>query len=149
MATVKQLMTLLGKAGVNDETRREMIFNFTNGRSESVKDLNERELQLLCNELQSRFLASDYEIQMRKKRSIVLTIATRTGIKSATSWNEFNKWMLNSSIYKKELHAYDYEELDQLIKQFRGLEGNYKKSAQKTGTKAWIHANGFSQISQN
>lgn len=149
MATVKQLMTLLSKAGVNDEARREMIYNFTNGRSESVKDLNERELQLLCNELQSRFLSSDYEIQMRKKRSIVLTIATRTGIKSATGWSEFNKWMLNSSIYKKELHAYNYEELDELIKQFRGLEGNYQKSARKTGTKAWTHANGFPTISQN
>lgn len=142
-------MTLLGKARINDETRREMIYNFTRGRTESVKDLNPCELKKFCNELQTHFIASDYEIQMRKKRSIVLTIATRTGIKSATSWNEFNNWMLKSSIYKKELHAYDYEELDELIKQFRGLESNYQKSAQKAGTKAWTHANGFPQTSQN
>lgn len=149
MATIKQLMTLLGKAGIKEELRYEMVYHFTNGRTQSVRDLTPKELAAMCEELQSRFMASDLEIQMRKKRSIVLTIATRTGIKSATSWIEFNNWMLHRSIYKKELHAYDYDELDDLIVQFRGLESNYQKSAEKAGTKAWTHANGFTPISQN
>ena len=90
-----------------------------------------------------------YEMTLRDKRSIVLTIATRTGIKEADSWTKFNTWMLNSSCLKKELHQYKIDELDQLIKQFRGLEANYNKSASKTGTKAWMHKNKFQPLSQN
>ena len=90
-----------------------------------------------------------YQMTLRDKRSIVLTIATRTGIKDADSWEKFNRWMLNNSVLKKELHKYKLDELDKLIKQFRGLEANYRKSAEKTGTKAWMHKNKFQPLSQN
>lgn len=78
-----------------------------------------------------------------------MTIATRTGIKELDSWKKFNQWMLNNSCLKKELHQYNLDELDQLIKQFRGLENNYNKSACKVGTKAWIHKNKFLPIIPN
>ena len=90
-----------------------------------------------------------YEMTLRDKRSIVLTIATRTGIKDADSWEKFNDWMLNSSVLKKELKNYKLDELDKLIKQFRGLVANYRKSVNKTGTKAWMHKNKFQPLSQN
>jgi len=85
----------------------------------------------------------------REKQSIILTIATRTGIKEPDSWTKFNEWMLNSSVQKKELHKYNSDELDKLIKQFRGIESNYKKSAEKTGTKAWRHKHKFAPIGLN
>jgi len=91
----------------------------------------------------------EYQMTLREKRSVILTIATRTGIKDADCWIKFNKWMLNSSILKKELHKYNSDELDKLIKQFRGLEANYNKSANKTGTKAWLHKNKFQPLSKN
>ena len=90
-----------------------------------------------------------YEMNLRDKRSIVLIIATRTGIKDADSWEKFNRWMLNNSVLKKELHKYKLDELDKLIKQFRGLEANYRKSAEKTGTKKKKKKNKFQPLSQN
>ncbi|WP_413533679.1 hypothetical protein [Empedobacter brevis] len=95
------------------------------------------------------FNTYEYQMNLRDKRSIVLTIATRTGIKDADCWIKFNNWMLNCSVLKKELHKYNSDELDKLIKQFRGLEANYCKSATKTGTKAWMHKNKFQPLSQN
>lgn len=94
-------------------------------------------------------LSAEMELIMKRKRSIILTIATHTGIKEADSWTKFNNWMKNSSIYKKELNAYDYTELDELTKQFRALEANYNESAKKIGNKAWHHATGIPRSSEN
>jgi hypothetical protein len=147
MATIRQAMTLLGQQGIDDETRHEMIYRFTGGRTTSIRDLSTKELEQFCNRLQEK--TADREILMRQKRSVVLTLATRTGIKEPDSWTNFNRWMLNSSKYKKALTEYDFEELDELTAQFRGLESNYKKSADKAGTKAWHHKTGIPRPSEN
>lgn len=97
----------------------------------------------------SKEISAEHELIMKRKRSIILTIATKTGIKEPDSWSKFNLWMKKSSIFKKELHAYDYEELDQLIRQFRGLEANYEESSKKVGNKAWHHATGIPRVSEN
>ncbi|CAM2902787.1 hypothetical protein [Flavobacterium frigoris] len=97
----------------------------------------------------SQSISAEMELTMKRKRSNILTIATRTGIKEADSWTKFNSWMLASSVHHKALNAYDYNELDELDKQFRQLEINYEHSAQKVGNKAWHHATGIPQSSQN
>jgi hypothetical protein len=94
-------------------------------------------------------LSAEMELIMKRKRSNILTIATKTGIKEADDWTKFNKWMLNSSVHHKALNAYNYDELDELHKQFRQLEINYENSAQKVGNKAWHHATGIPRSSQN
>ncbi len=149
MATIKQVMTLLGKAGIKEELKKEMVYNFTNGRTQSVRELNARELNLLYNQINTKTQSADMELALRRKRSVVLTLATETGIKAPDNWTRFNGWMHKSSVLKKELHAYDYDELDVLIRQFRGLKANYDHSAAKTGTKAWHHATGIPTISNN
>ena len=44
---------------------------------------------------------------------------------------------------------YQYDELDDLTKQFQALKANYENSAEKTGTKAWHHATGIPKPSTN
>ena len=149
MASIKQVMTLLGKAGIKDDLKKEMVYNFTDGRTESVRDLSAKELVLFCNELSNKCQSVDEELLMKRKRSIILTIATDCGIKEPIGWDRFNAWMLKSSVLKKELHAYGNLELDQLIKQFRGLKANYEASAEKVGTKAWHHSTGIPKPSNN
>jgi hypothetical protein len=97
----------------------------------------------------SQSLSAEMELIMKRKRSVILTIATHTGIKEADSWTKFNNWMLNSSVHKKALNAYGYDELDDLTKQFQALKANYEHSAEKTGTKAWHHATGIPKPSTN
>lgn len=99
--------------------------------------------------ISSQSLSAEMELIMKRKRSSILTIATRTGIKEVNCWVKFNAWMLASSVHHKALNAYDYEELDQLDKQFRQLEINYEHSAQKVGNKAWHHATGIPRSSSN
>lgn len=97
----------------------------------------------------SQSLSAEMELIMKRKRSVILTLATYTGIKEADSWEKFNNWMLNSSVYKKALNSYDYYELDDLTKQFQALKVNYENSAEKMGTKAWHHSTGIPKPSTN
>lgn len=97
----------------------------------------------------SQSLSAEMELIMKRKRSVILTIATDTGIKESNCWTKFNNWMKHSSILKKELHAYDYWQLDDLIKQFRALKANYDNSAKKVGNQAWHHATGIPKTSSN
>nr|WP_243464422.1 hypothetical protein [Riemerella anatipestifer] len=52
MATIKKLQTLFSKKGFTTEERHEVIYNFTNGRTSSSRELNRQELIDLCNALE-------------------------------------------------------------------------------------------------
>lgn len=154
MATHKKLMTLFSKNGFDDTTRHDLIYAWTGGRTKSSKFLSPNEIDALCYKLESSFrFASNVdaytEIERKKKRSIVLKIATETGIHNPSDWSKFNGFMLRSSILKKQLNKYDIEELDNLIKQFRGIQRNFNASAKKTGTKAHSHKFKLPQIILN
>ncbi len=145
-------MAILTKKGFDADSRHELVYSFTDGRTKSTRDLYDLELTDLVNQLQNIERASSQlteKIALKEKRAIVLTIAQRTGIHEGTSFDKFNAFMEARSILKKRLSKYTLDELDQLIKQFRGLEANFQKSAENAGTKAWNKANGFSQISDN
>jgi hypothetical protein len=154
MATRGQLMAIFHNLGFDQKQRHEFIYAWTGGRTQSSKELLSIEIDEICSKMQSDFkfnsqFDAHIKIEKKQKRSIVLTIATRVGIHDPNNWSKFNGFMLKSSIYKKPLNKYDLDELDALIKQFRGLEANYNKSANKTGTKAWRHKHGMSDISLN
>ncbi len=154
MATHKKLMTLFSKNGFDDSTRHNLVYAWTGGRTKSSKFLSPNEIDALCIKLESSFrfatnIDAYTEIECKKKRSIVLKIATTTGIHDNADWKVFNGFMLRSSIFKKQLNKYNLEELDALINQFRGIERNFNKSAKKAGNKAHSHKFKLPQIILN
>ena len=130
------------------QTRTFNTFSDSDSAVNNYLNNKKREVEI-SKPTKEQSLSAEIELIMKRKRSVILTIATKTGIKEADSWTKFNNWMLNSSIYKKALHAYEYEELDELNKQFRALEINYNNSAEKFGSKAWHHATGIPKTSSN
>lgn len=132
-------------------TTKKQTFNTFNDADSAVNNYlnNKKRVVESLKKAEDQSLSAEMELIMKRKRSNILTIATTTGIKEANSWTKFNNWMLNSSIYKKALNAYDYDELDDLNKQFRALQANYENSAEKIGTKAWHHATGIPRSSEN
>ena len=145
-------MAILHKQGYDSDARHDLVYSFTEGRTISTRDLFDIELTELVNQLHSSGYKSSelaYKMALKEKRSIVLTIAQRVGIHEGTGFNKFNAFMEARSILKKRLNKYTLDELDELVKQFRGLEANFQKSAEKSGTKAWNKINGFSQLSDN
>lgn len=130
------------------QTRTFNTFSDSDSAINNYQNNKKREVEI-SKPANDQSLSAEMELIMKRKRSNILTLATKTGIKEADSWTKFNKWMLNSSVHHKALNAYDYDELDDLNKQFRQLEINYNNSAEKVGNKAWHHATGIPRSSEN
>ena len=126
------------------------------GRTTDIEELSDEELAEVYkiffpverNIAEQAFLLN-YEKLLKEHRSIVLSIATRIGLKEPDSWDKFNNWMLKSSILKKKLNDYNLQEIKDLERQLRATESNYQASAEKAGNKAWYHKNKFPIPSKN
>lgn len=133
----RKLMTLFSKQGFSDSERYDLVWQYTNGRTQSTKYLTDSEMAELCDFLENK--NAELELLLRKKRATVLTIAQRCDIHDPEDWSKFNRFMLNRSILKKPLKDFNLEEINKLIQQFRKLEENYNRSADNYNTKAFWH----------
>ena len=126
------------------------------GRTTDIDELTDQELEEVYRiffpterNFAEQVFMLNYEKLLKEHRSIVLSIATRIGLKEPDNWDKFNNWMLKSSILKKKLNDYKLDELPKLERQLRAAESNYQASAEKPGNKAWYHKNKFPIPSKN
>lgn len=126
------------------------------GRTTDIEELSDEELAEVYKiffpterNIAEQVFMLNYEKLLKEHRSIVLSIATRIGLKEPDSWDKFNNWMLKSSILKKKLNDYNLQEIKDLERQLRATESNYQASAEKAGNKAWYHKNKFPIPSKN
>ena len=126
------------------------------GRTTDIEELSDEELAEVYKiffpterNIAEQVFMLNYEKLLKEHRSIVLSIATRIGLKEPDSWDKFNNWMLKSSILKKKLNDYNLQEIKDLKRQLRATESNYQASAEKAGNKAWYHKNKFPIPSKN
>ena len=133
----------------------QIVFLHT-GRTTDIEELSDEELAEVYKiffpterNIAEQVFMLNYEKLLKEHRSIVLSIATRIGLKEPDSWDKFNNWMLKSSILKKKLNDYNLQEIKDLERQLRATESNYQASAEKAGNKAWYHKNKFPIPSKN
>ena len=126
------------------------------GRTTDIDELTDQELAEVYKiffpterNIAEQVFMLQYEKLLKEHRSIVLSIATRIGLKEPDSWDKFNNWMLKSSILKKKLNDYNLQEIKDLERQLRATESNYQASSEKAGNKAWYHKNKFPIPSKN
>ena len=126
------------------------------GRTTDIEELSDEELAEVYKiffptkrNIAEQVFMLNYEKLLKEHRSIVLSIATRIGLKQPDSWEQFNNWMLKSSRYHKRLNDHNLEELKALEIQMRATEVNYERSALQPGTKAWYHKNKITPPSAN
>ena len=126
------------------------------GRTTDIEELSDEELAEVYRilfpterNIAEQVFMLNYEKLLKEHRSIILSIATRIGLKEPDSWDKFNNWMLKSSILKKKLNDYNLQEIKDLERQLRATESNYQASSEKAGNKAWYHKNKFPIPSKN
>lgn len=162
MTTIKdkhrKLMTLLNKAGIDNETRHELVYAWTDGRTNSTRGLSRAELDDILWKLENDKMFSSnikrsanamLEMAIKQKRSVVLTVAQKVGIHEGSNFDKFNAFMESRSILKKRLAKYTFEELGELIKQFKSIEANFEKSKDKSFNKAWHQHHNIPELSNN
>lgn len=111
--------------------KADLVLAFTEGRSESSREMTAIEATLLINYLKSLDNTTEASNTMRRK---ILSMCHRihwiTG-ESSVDMHRLNKWCVASSYLKKELNQYTYQELPKLVSQFRIVYLHYIKSTTK------------------
>lgn len=134
MKNYARFYTLLNRLPCSDreELKRNLVLQYTNGRTESLKEVTDKEYYAMCEDLQNqvngdkvRQIARD---NLRRKRSSVLHQLQKMGI-DTTNWNAINRYCEQPRIAGKEFRHLTEDELDML---FLKLKMIHKKENQKS-----------------
>jgi|SRR5690242_8328909 len=132
-----QLHALLNQTGLTAQ-KKSLVFGFTNGRSDSSRDLTDAEAQSLVNYLRQQpgavVLRQAQDDSANKQRRKIVSMAHELGWhnlvqgKWKVDMRGLNNWCVQHSYLKKELNQYTAGELPRLVSQFESM---YKKYLNK------------------
>lgn len=118
---------LLNKMPCTDreELKKSLILQFTNGRTDSLKEMTDKEYDSLCDNIQEMHgdklrRAEIYQL-LKRKRSAVLHQLQLMGIDTA-NWDRVNAYCQQPRISGKEFRHLTIDELDQLLIKLRLIE---------------------------
>lgn len=118
----KQLYGLLNKTGLTSQ-KAALVAGFTNGRSESTKDLTNDEARQMIRFLNDTI--GNQDISSNKMRRSIIAMAHEMGWHipdtSKINMDSINNWCLKYSYLKKPLNSYTHAELPKLVTQFTGV----------------------------
>lgn len=122
-------------------SKEEAVYNFTNGRTRSLRDLSPWDLQELTRRMRTLTTKpltvakppDDRRIPMIKKvvylaHEMRMVKPLPEGNGSKNDYTALNKWMLEKSYLRKKLNAYTYGELPKLVSQFDAVYRSWLKS---------------------
>jgi hypothetical protein len=118
----KRLMALLTKTGLQGR-RHAICWDYSKGRTESSKELTDREMLSVIDALEKGFKELDRCDQMRKK---IISMAHEMGwnyavagmIKPKADMKRIDDWCIKFGMFHKRLNGHNYGELVRLVSQF-------------------------------
>lgn len=118
---------LLGRVSATDkeELKRQLVRQYTGGRTTSLKEMTFAEYNALCNALEQSSRGDNvreiYREQQRLKRSAVLRLMQQIGI-DTTNWECVDAYCKNPRIAGKRFAALTNEELDAVAIKLRVIK---------------------------
>lgn len=116
------LFNRLPCAGDREYLKKELVLEYTEGRTESLKEIKRGEYEALCKALEQQVgqnpVVNLYRQELKRKRSEVLHQMQLYGI-DTSDWNVVNKFCENRRIAGKVFRMLDVEELEALYKKLR------------------------------
>lgn len=105
-----------------EELKVGLVSQFTGGRTDSLREMTDREYNAMCDQLQNQVAnrreRDIYREELRRRRSTVLHLLQKLGI-DTTDWSRVNAYCLNPRISGKEFRQLTPEELEQLAIKLR------------------------------
>jgi len=126
-----QLHGLLGRLGIDTDTKQDLVYSYSGGREVSSKGLLYHECQALINCLLARtkgaaWSESSPENKMRRKiLSICHEMRWKDEITDNIDWKRLNEWLKKYGYLHKKFNDYTALELPKLINQFESLLNHY------------------------
>lgn len=104
----------------------EMVLQFTDGRTTSLREMKQSEFDEMCDALAARKLSEQnyHQEQIRKARASVLVRIGRLGINTLDNWDEVNAFLLSPKIAGKMLYDMTLGELKALVKKLEAILHN-------------------------
>ena len=121
---IKRLHIIYSAQGIDDEQKRAILLDLTDGRTNTTKELTYSEAMYLCGYLngakkENRDLTIT-EREIRRRRSAVLKRVQRLGIETR-DWGAVNAFCLDVRIAGKKFRELDEEELLLLIPKLESI----------------------------
>lgn len=117
--------------------KAEMVASFTNGRTESSREMTAAEADELLRSLNDHQPEADAKDKMIRK---IIAMAREMGVvtrepvvgpdgkvKQKSNYTRLNHWMLQLSYLKKPLNQYSYAELPKLVTQYTAVYMSWLK----------------------
>lgn len=104
--------------GDRDEVKRQLVWQYTNGRTNSLKEMTRQEYDRCCDDLERK---NGYKDQVRKERSATLKLMQKAGV-DTTDWNRVNDFCRDPRIAGKEFARLTTDELSQLRRKIRAID---------------------------
>lgn len=133
----KYLMALLTKTGMQGR-RHAICYDYSKGRTESSKDLDNTEMLAIINDLEKGFKELDRSDLMRKKIismahemgwSLSPTLSKGDGVpKMRIDIKRIDAWCVKYGQFNKGFNAHSYLELTMLVTQFENYYKSFLKS---------------------
>lgn len=121
---IRRLHGIYSAQGIDDEQKKGILLNLTDGRTDTTKELTYSEAMYLCGYLNgakggNRELTAG-ERELKKKRSAVLKRLQQIGV-DTTDWEAVNAYCLSSRIAGKKFRELDIQELILLIPKLEAI----------------------------
>lgn len=124
---IKRLHVLYAQYRLDEDTRRNLIYELTDGRTSSTAGLTYAEAQYLAGYITGAAGTTLDDKALKRQRSAVLLRLQKIGI-DTTDWNRVNAFLEDIRIAGNPFYKLDYEELTGLIPK---LEAILKKQTEK------------------
>ena len=100
-----------------EELKAQLVSQFTGGRTESLREMTDKEYDALCDELQrqdaNRRARDIYRAELRRRRSAALHLMQKLGI-DTTDWKRVDAYCLQPRLAGKEFQKLTVDELETL-----------------------------------
>lgn len=123
----KKLMALLTKTGLQGR-RHAIVWDYSQGRTESSKELTNPEIKQIIRDLEKGFKELDRSDIMRKK---IISQAHEMGWELTgrrADMARINAWCEKFGYLHKSLNSYTYTELPALVTQFDNMYKSFLKA---------------------
>ena len=103
--------------GEPEETRRQLVLQYTDGRTDSLREVSRKEYAALCAALEDMNGTRD---ELRRCRSIALRLMQELGVET-TDWAQINDFCRHPRIAGKAFGRLSVEELGELTARLRSI----------------------------
>lgn len=124
----KQLFALLYKLGIDDDGRKELVYEVTQCRTTTTTELTQLECADLINSLQTKANIQEEKKDRMRKKIIAMAHEMKWYNAGKVDLKRIDDWCVKSGKFKKPLMKHSQGELTQLVTQFEHVAASYKRT---------------------